>query len=351
MDAGERRRHATGEAAEWLVRLRDGDLTRDERVQYVAWLRESPLHVTEMLQVGGVDQRLAEFPGWRLVKPADASELAHSSVVEVPAFRQGSSTGLLASSPSRWGWAGAIAACTGALLFALFYLVTYLSQTMGTGAGERRDVRLSDGTVVQLSPQTSIRVRYTDRERDVVLTRGDAVFRVAKNTARPFIVQTDHTKVRAVGTAFGVEHDSDSVVVTVEEGRVAVLHSPQEIRIPEMQPAAATEVSLGANQQVTVPARGPVGVVRQVDSHRELAWADGRLIFDDDEVAAAVRQFNRFNRTQIELRDPVLASRHLSAVFDASDPEAFVVFLESTTNIRVTRAARDRIVIEPEGPN
>ena len=351
MDAADRRRRATGEAAEWLLRLRDGRLTREERIQYVAWLRESPLHVTEMLRVSGVDQRLAEFPDWRLIKPADPSELADSSVVEMASVKRERPAETAGRSRSHWRWAGAVAASLSVVLMGLLYLRPYLSHTFDTGVGERRVVRLTDGSVVQLSPSSAIRVRYTDRERDVLLIRGDAVFRVAKNVARPFIVETDYTRVRAVGTAFGVERDSDAVVVTVEEGRVAVLHSPQEARMTAVRPDADAEVSLGANQQVIVPTLGPVGVVRPVDSHRELAWAEGRLIFDTADVATAVRQFNRFNRIQIELNDTGLAARQLSAVFDASDPEAFVVFLESTTNVRVIRPSPDRILIESEGPN
>jgi transmembrane sensor len=351
MDAAERRLRASGEAAEWLLRLLDGGMTREERVQYVAWLRESPLHVAEMLRASGVHQRLAEFPEWRLIKPADPSEFAASSIVPMSNIRQGDSPEALANRRFRWKWAGAVAAGVAALCVTLFYLAQYAPHAYETGDGERRLVRLSDGSVVRLSPRTMLRVHYTDREREVTLTRGDAVFQVAKNPARPFIVLTDHTQVRAVGTAFGVERDNGSVVVTVEEGRVAVVHSGEETRAPTIQPVPVTEVSLGANQQVIVPPVGPIGMVRKVDSRRALSWAEGRLIFDGDAVAIAVRQFNRFNRVQIELLDTGLASRELNAVFDASDPEAFVVFLEATTNIRVTRPSPDRIVIEPEGPN
>jgi transmembrane sensor len=102
---------------------------------------------------------------------------------------------------------------------------------------------------------------------------------------------------------------------------------------------------LEADQQVIVPQVGSIGQIRKVDSHREFAWADGHLIFDHDSVAEVVRQFNRFNRVQIQVLDPQLAERTLSAVFNVSDPQAFITFLESVANIRVTHPSRNVIVI------
>jgi len=148
-----------------------------------------------------------------------------------------------------------------------------------------------------------------------------------------------------------VEHHADSIVVTVEEGRVAVIQTPST-STPSRKPLMPlTEISLGPDQQVVVPHAGPMGDVRRVDSHRELSWADGRLIFDHESVAEVVRRFNRLNRIQMQVLDPQLAVRPVSAVFDAADPEAFITFLESVANVRVIRPSPDMIVINVEGPN
>jgi transmembrane sensor len=158
-------------------------------------------------------------------------------------------------------------------------------------------------------------------------------------------VETDRTRVRALGTAFGVEQRSDSVIVTVEEGRVAVAQQAAGAAHSIALRAPATEISLEADQQIVVPQIGSMGQVRKVDSHRAFAWADGHLVFDHDSVVEVVRQFNRFNRVQIKVLDPQLAARPVSAVFNVSDPEAFVIFLESVANIRVTHPSQNMIVI------
>ena len=370
MDSHERHERVAQEAGEWLLRLSSADMARSERIEYVSWLRESPVHVAEMLRVTGAHRRLTEFEGWSEIPPADPSSLG-SEVYELPLAQFPSDT----SAPHRGGveskresnghtrwrtwslWTVlATAASVAVLIVASTYFGLFGPHTIVADAGQRREVTLPDGTRVRLSPRSHLAVHFTSRQRDVVLADGDALFTVAKDSTKPFIVQTGRTRVRAVGTVFGVEHDDGSIIVTVEEGRVAVAesvetstqtHSSGE---PALQSVAVTEISLGANQQIIVPPAGPLSAIRQVDSRRELSWAEGRLVVDNESVADVVRQFNRFNRVQIKVTDPALAARSVTAVFDATDPEAFITFLESVADVRVTRSSSNEILITSEGP-
>lgn len=370
MDSHERRERAAQEAGEWMLRLSSPDMARFERIEYVKWLRESPVHVAEMLRVTGAHRRLTEFDRWTEIPAADPSSLV-SEVHELPLADLMFDTSpakkrVVEASPGANDHDArrnrsllvvmATAASVAMLTMALTHFGLVGSHTIVADAGQRREATLSDGTHVTLSPHSRLAVHFTDRERDVVLADGDALFTVAKDPAKPFIVQTGRTRVRAVGTVFGVEHDSGSIIVTVREGRVAVAESERLAHLshsspePELQPIAVTEISLGANQQITVPAAGPMSAVRKVDSRRELSWAEGRLVVDNEAIAEVVRRFNRFNRIQIKVTDPGLAARPVTAVFDATDPEAFIVFLESVADVRVTRSESEEILITSEGP-
>jgi transmembrane sensor len=344
MDHRDRRHRAALEAAEWMLRLQDPEVTRSERAECVQWLRESPLHVAEMLRVSHVHGELADFPYWNEIAPLDVAS-AGATVLELSA-----SPPLRKSRPLRGlrigPYVSALAAGIAILAIALLSLGDFGYRSIDTGVGERLTVTLADGSLVRASPETTLRVHFTKNERRVTLSRGEALFRVTKNPAKPFLVETNRTRVRAVGTAFGVEHRYDSVIVTVEEGRVAVTQASTEPSRSVARPLAVTEISLDADQQIIVPPGGPMGPVLKVDSRRQLAWADGHLVFDHDSVAAAVQQFNRFNRVQIKVVDPKVAARPVSAVFNVSDPEAFVTFLESVANVRVTHPSPNIIVIE-----
>src|SRR6266853_725122 len=387
MDASDRRRRAAAEAAEWWVQLQ-GEASRGEHERYVDWLRESSVHVAEMLRVAQVHGALAQFERWsELATGGSGDEGGTVVALPVPAPETRSSLESPKPLPRRWRLAASIAAMlivaaglAAALLFAL------RGQVIETQRGERRQVALADGSLVQVDPETRLRVNYESRTRRVILERGRALFHVAKNPERPFLVQADDTTVRAVGTAFAVEQGADAVVVTVAEGRVAVFpaHASPAAeaaaasrREPIAQPAAtparpstnhaasppdsktpsavtesspgmggAGEIFLVANEQVTVAASGSAEPVRTVDSGRALAWAEGRLIFENAPVERAVAQFNRYNRIQLAVNDATLARRPISGVFSAADPESFVAFIQSVATVRVTRSQKDDITIE-----
>jgi transmembrane sensor len=249
-------------------------------------------------------------------------------------------------------------------------------QVIETERGERREVILADGSVLEVAPGTRLRVKYAEAERRIYLDRGRALFHVAKNPNQPFVVQSEATTVRAVGTAFGVERGAQGVIVTVSEGKVsvsspvlrpltpsAIQRAPdptdlrQQQRVPSSQrpsPTAADrsgsrseqgEVLLTANEQVTVVGSGTAEPVRQVDSARALAWAQGRLIFQNDEVGRAVAEFNRYNRVQITVSDAELADKPVSGVFNAAEPEAFIAFLQSVTPVEIERHGDRSITI------
>ena len=93
--------------------------------------------------------------------------------------------------------------------------------------GEQRSIQFEDGSTVDLNSRSKIRVKYSKQERDVELIEGQALFHVAHDTSRPFIVAVGATRVRAVGTQFDVYKKSNGTVVTVVEGRVAVYSAPQ----------------------------------------------------------------------------------------------------------------------------
>ena len=64
MNGNERRDRAAAEASEWWLRLEASEMSGEDRLAFVEWLRESPLHVSEMLRMGQLHAVLDEFPDW-----------------------------------------------------------------------------------------------------------------------------------------------------------------------------------------------------------------------------------------------------------------------------------------------
>src|SRR6266702_633599 len=218
--AAERRARIAEEAAAWLLRLESDSLSLDERAQFVDWLRESPLHVAEMLRVARLHDVLVGFTQWAQIAPLDSTSECSVPTLPVPNSYAGelSSTTHRSARPRKWLAAAAVIVVVSA---ALVMLVSYLGQSViRTQLSERREVSLADGSEITIAPDSEIHVSLGPRERLIVLDRGEAFFHVSKDPHRPFVVDAGHARTRAVGTSFSVERWQDSVVVTVVEGRV-----------------------------------------------------------------------------------------------------------------------------------
>lgn len=342
----EHRAKAAGQAAQWLVAIQAEELSSQERAAFIDWLRESPLHVSEMLHACRLHRDLRAFRKWDEI--AAASDQETGRVVNLPA-RQQARVSQIGESAARGRSArrtvGIAVAAAAAAVCAVIAAVSFGQTTLRTQLGERREVTLSDGSVVDLAPSSEVRVRYQVHARSVILDRGQALFHVAKNPGRPFTVEVWGARVRAVGTVFDVERTEQSVSVTVVEGRVTVTEQPDA---PDSGAASSEEsrnVSLGADEQIVISATGGLNTVHKVRGEMAIAWAAGQLIFDNESVAEIARRFNLYNRTQIVLLDQNLAARRISGQFRATDPESFVAFVQSAGGVYVERPSTERIVL------
>jgi transmembrane sensor len=106
------------------------------------------------------------------------------------------------------------------------YLALHGSYSYQTGVGERKVLRLPEGSEITLDANSSLEVSLTPQRRSLRLAGGEAYFQVAKDAQRPFVVQAGGAEVRAVGTAFDVRISQDLTVVAVTEGRVEMRSAP-----------------------------------------------------------------------------------------------------------------------------
>ena len=64
---------------------------------------------------------------------------------------------------------------------------------------------LEDGSVVYLSEQTSLEYpKHFSKKRREVSLKGNALFDIAGNRARPFFIETGKVQIEVIGTAFHV---------------------------------------------------------------------------------------------------------------------------------------------------
>ncbi|MBM0106959.1 FecR domain-containing protein [Steroidobacter sp. S1-65] len=348
------------EAAEWFVNCRSGALDDASRRKFDAWLRQSPQHLSAYLELAAIWDEAPNLDAerrWDEQTLIDEARADQSNVVALsrPATPGGSAT---SSAPMRWLDASIAAVAIG--FAALVWVYLFREPVYVTQIGEQRSIALSDGSTMELNSRSKVRVRYSEHERALELLEGQALFRVAKDAARPFIVTSDGTRVRAVGTQFDVNKKREGTVVTVVEGRVSVLTNVPDARVeaiavdmprsmPRLPESGSSGILLAAGEQITVTDTAAKQVTRP-DVARALAWTQRQLVFEAATLTEVAEEFNRYNRRQLVLRDPELYEFHISGVFASTDPGALLAFLRERADVHVEETddaiylTKDRVV-------
>jgi transmembrane sensor len=326
------------EASAWFIEFRAGDITSGERARFDEWLRRSPEHIQAYLEIA---------EGWAELPTSDPQGRIDIAAL-IERARQSGNENVVALSPSytplpsrrRLGVGVWTASLAGLVLMVSLAVWAYLYQanTYRTGVGEQRTVRLLDGSTIELNALSRIRIRLSRNAREIDLTEGQALFHVAKDRARPFIVHSDGTTVRAVGTQFDVYRKASGTVVTVLEGRVAVAQSSHAVSALDQQQLPAPPIFLVAGEQLTVPTpnyQKAQSKPKHADAAVATAWVQRRLIFEDTALADVAEEFNRYNTRRLVI-DRELRSLGISGVYSSTDPDSLLGFLRAQPNIQLS---------------
>jgi transmembrane sensor len=320
-------------AARWALRAAEG-LTPQEEHALSQWLEANPEHARMFEDYASTWQRFEPLA-------AEAAALPGSDTNE--AFR---ATNPAPDQRRFWRYAAPALAAAAGVAIALWWQQPGPSAAApGTRAAVAqlpapcRQMTLPDGTVVDLNRGAELTVEFTDRERRVRLTKGEASFAVTKNPQRPFVVAAGSVEAWAVGTAFNVRLNPSTAEVLVTEGLV---------RVQSAAAPAALPVMLSPNQQVVVaggkdPRADQVVVLTADQMDHRLAWKSRLLEFDDAPLGRIVAAFNRHNPVKIRVDDPTLAAQRMTATFRSDNVESFVHLLEDNCGVRVKVEANGEI--------
>lgn len=208
-----------------------------------------------------------------------------------------------------------------------------------TNVGGMQSVVLQDGTRVDLNTGSEIKARFTGREREIVLTHGEALFTVVHRTNRPFSVRAGGATIHAVGTKFSVRlREDDETDVLVIEGRIAIegRGGGAAENVPSSQGMTPFALIVSAGESIamnstTVLARTTLS---PTTLKRRTAWTDGWIWFFKDPLPQAVAELNRYHREQLVLVNPALASLEIGGRFRSTDLDSFVATLEHSFDVR-----------------
>jgi transmembrane sensor len=290
---------ALDEAADWLLRFSEGDVSTAEHEQWQHWRGSSPerQQAWERAQVllgklGGLPPALAMSA---LDRPANPGRRA--AVAKLAA--------LLALLPGSFGaWK---------LLETQQWTADFRS-----AVGERRELQLADGSQITLNTDSAIDVRFDSQQRRVHLRQGEILVQTARDPGdRPFLVTTEAGWMQALGTRFTVREQAGSTRLVVLEGAVRV--QPAEAGGAQQVINAGQRTTFSANQLAPPETANPAAS----------AWTQGMLLADNLRLADFLVELARYRKGFVRC-DPAIADLRISGAFPISDSQRSLDMLQQT---------------------
>ncbi|MBA2590159.1 MAG: FecR domain-containing protein [Alphaproteobacteria bacterium] len=301
-------------AAAWMAR-EDRGLTSEEQDALDLWLEQSSLNKVAYLRLKATWHRADRLAALKSMRPPP---------------------------PERRVWLPRMVFAVAASLLLIAGGVIWLrphqppEQVYATTVGGLKEVRLVDGTRMELNTNTRVHANVTATGRTVTLDSGEAYFDVVHDARRPFTVYAGNRRITDLGTKFSVFRDGDDVRVTVREGRVRV----------DILKNTALDTPLVAEQGHQVITKGGETLVLakpEQDIANDLSWRSGMLVFNQQTLSEAADQFNRYNTRHIVVEGNARKIR-IGGSFKADNVDVFVLLLHRGFGLSVNEQG-DRIVV------
>lgn len=304
------------EAARWLVCLHSGAADAADRAACARWRAADPTHEQAWQRAERLSQKFGAVP-MRVGVPVLARQQRSNRRAAMRTLA------LLASAaPAAWmGWR--------------YGPWDDLDADHRTGTGERREFALADGSRVLLDTASAIDVVFDGTQRTLRLRAGAIFVATAPDPlgpARPFVVETVHGRLRALGTRFIVRQSGNAR----EAGpvRLAVTEGAVEITLRGASSAAAV---IPAGRQTVLSAQGAAAM--QPLSPDAGAWTQGVLYADDMRLADFCAELSRYRPGLLHCA-PEVAGLRISGAFQLGDTDYVLSMLVTTLPVKVVTRTR-----------
>lgn len=276
------------EAITWLVRLTSGDASNQEFKDFELWRRADNRHEEALAEARHLWLSMG-IPLENYYQPNDISSFSQEEYYRRNFFR--------------WEIVLPVLLILSVGVFAQNWLTRW-QYDQYSSTGEQRMLSLQDGSKMWLDADSAADIHFSASERLVRLAYGEAFFDVAHNSQQPFIVDAGAGKIKALGTAFGIQREDNSMTVTVERGKV------------EVNSDDGASMQLDANQQVKVTAGVGPAQITKVNAGQVLAWHKGKLIFENQSLSAILSSLKNYDKRVIMFDNDALSNVKLSAIID-----------------------------------
>ena len=313
------------QAIRWAVRASQPEMDAEQQAALDAWLAADRRHRGAFLRARA---------GLKIMDRALTRDEPHDRSVNDNEKDESTGRRLLARWPGRVAL-GSVCLAAGLSLFLVdVSKMSPSAKPQPTGIAQRapEKLKLEDGSIVTLGRNGRIEIAMSDQTRRIRLMSGEASFAVAKDPARPFVVQSGSVYAQATGTRYSVRRQGDTGgAIAVAEGSVLVWARDEREQA----------VLLHAGDKLALE---PTRVSQPSAQHPLPPPAIAKISLDNVPIAAAVARFNRVNSTQIVIADPEIGAIRIVGLFKANDPERFAQTVADFAGAKVTHANGEIVI-------
>lgn len=333
--AGER---IARQAAEWIVRLSADDAAERACAQagFADWKNADARHAEAAARMEALVGRVRQVRG----AGPQAAQAALSAALAGRASR------------GRSGRSGRGAKLAGTLALACLCALpawlalnergpAYWLTDLRSGVGEWSSSMLADGSTIVLGSLSAVDVDFSRKTRTVKLVQGEILVEVAHEAqaaGRPFVVETEHGSIRALGTRFTVRREAGWTEVSMLESRVAVMPADRAVG------RAADSEAKGGDAPLIVAAGERVRLTRAGVTVREridppsvaAAWQRRQFVAQELPLPDVLDELGRQRPGRILYDREKLAGIKVSAVLPLGDPDrALQLLVNNFPELRV----------------
>lgn len=315
------------EAARWFIRMnRDagGRPGAGDAAAWRAWMDADPRHAAEYTAFEALWQDFDSTP--RAQALATATRRQHQA-------RHG------AIRRAVLGVAGlGMAGLLGSRAWLAWQDATLFALARDSGIGERIVLALPDASTLTLGPASRVAAHYTRRQRAIVLERGEALFDVARDASRPFLIDAGQARLTVLGTRFTVNRLPGLVRVSVDHGTVRLsagsrpddegallLHAGEVGELADPAARPGSDAALPLLRRVRRDARDSFSAIEQ-----------GLIVFEQASLVEISATLSRWRPRPVHATMATdAAGPRITAALQRSDVEGFLQALPRIAAVRV----------------
>lgn len=323
-----------------LSKYFDGETTDSENKSVEQWAATSEENSAEFKRIKKAHEFTSQATlfdtnsAWDKMKAKMDAPSEEQKVIQLPSQE--------ARRPARLKWAVAASVVLLAGLFIGLQKPWISNQTTFAAANVASDsLVLPDGSFIDLNSESSIAFEENGlkNERNVQLT-GEAFFSVKRNVEKPFVITTNHSQIRVLGTSFNVKAipgtNTDEVVVS--SGKVMVTSSE-----------SGNSVELVKGEKAIVYSETGTVVKINKAPDKDLYWKTKTIRFRNTELDSVVKILEEVFHVSIRISQPSAGKIPVSSTFKDESVEYILETIAATGRLTLIKTGKNAYRIDGEG--